>query len=332
MREAVCTREDPPGCTAACPLRLDMREVCAHAAKGDFAKAAGVIRSHALSVSAVRSMFRHVCGSLRAFPAGRRGTDKGAGESLCDVRRSRRQPVSASAEKQAGHCRRQRALCPGLLLGAGEKGYEIRWHTECSGLKEPLLCRGLTEEEASADLQSFSALKLTRTELEAGGEERFRKWAGQADAPSASRRSFSQRTGTEKPDCLKTVFASQDGGEAADVPWILAWAKYAAARADRYLQGASPDGISPPALQESRLYVTMDGVKGSRAPTEEKAPDRETAAAEAARCIGCQCLECVKGCAYLQHIKEIRGGHPGDLQQSFDRHGQSYGQRHDQRL
>ena len=36
-REAVCTREDPPGCTAACPLRLDMREVCAHAAKGDFA-------------------------------------------------------------------------------------------------------------------------------------------------------------------------------------------------------------------------------------------------------------------------------------------------------
>ena len=44
-REAVCTREDPPGCTAACPLRLDMREVCAHAAKGDFAKAAGVIRA-----------------------------------------------------------------------------------------------------------------------------------------------------------------------------------------------------------------------------------------------------------------------------------------------
>lgn len=30
---------------------------------------------------------------------------------------------------------------------------------------------------------------------------------------------------------------------------------------------------------------------------------RESAAAEAARCIRCQCLECVKGCVYLQDYK-----------------------------
>lgn len=27
-REAVCTREDPPGCMAHCPLHIDMRTVC----------------------------------------------------------------------------------------------------------------------------------------------------------------------------------------------------------------------------------------------------------------------------------------------------------------
>ena len=30
QREAVCTREEPPGCQAACPLHLDMRAVCGH--------------------------------------------------------------------------------------------------------------------------------------------------------------------------------------------------------------------------------------------------------------------------------------------------------------
>ena len=43
-REAVCTRTDPPPCMAACPLGIDMRSVCDHAAKGDFSKAAGIIR------------------------------------------------------------------------------------------------------------------------------------------------------------------------------------------------------------------------------------------------------------------------------------------------
>lgn len=59
-REAVCTREDPPACMAACPLHIDMRAVCAHAAKGDFKKAAGVIRTampflHLLSKKCGRS-------------------------------------------------------------------------------------------------------------------------------------------------------------------------------------------------------------------------------------------------------------------------------------
>ena len=43
-REAVCTRTDPPPCMAACPLGIDMRSVCDHAANGDFSKAAGIIR------------------------------------------------------------------------------------------------------------------------------------------------------------------------------------------------------------------------------------------------------------------------------------------------
>ena len=193
-----------------------------------------------------------------------------------------------------------------LLLGSwGKKGYEIRWHTECSGLKEPLLCRGLTEEEASADLQSFSALKLTRTELEAGGEERFRKWAGQADAV-----------------CLAPELFAADGDGEAGLPGKL----FLRVAGRRRGSGCSMDpglgkiyrgqggqisagcfrrtAFLPPALQESRLYVTMDGVKGSRALTEEKAPDRENGGGrKLPAASGVSGLECVKGCAYLQQYK-----------------------------
>lgn len=43
-REAVCTREEPPQCTASCPLHLDMRLACSLAGEGNFSKAAGVLR------------------------------------------------------------------------------------------------------------------------------------------------------------------------------------------------------------------------------------------------------------------------------------------------
>ena len=68
-REAVCTREDPPGCTAALPAPAGYARGLRPCGKRRFCKGSrGDPCSHALSVSAVRSMFRHVCGSLRAFP------------------------------------------------------------------------------------------------------------------------------------------------------------------------------------------------------------------------------------------------------------------------
>ena len=49
--------------------------------------------------------------------------------------------------------------------------------------------------------------------------------------------------------------------------------------------------------------MTLDGITGSRAVTGQGTLTREMAAEEAARCIQCQCLECVKGCVYLQEFK-----------------------------
>ena len=42
-RESLCVHEQPAFCAAACPLRLDARELLGHAAKGELAQARAMI-------------------------------------------------------------------------------------------------------------------------------------------------------------------------------------------------------------------------------------------------------------------------------------------------
>ena len=53
---------------------------------------------------------------------------------------------------------------------------------------------------------------------------------------------------------------------------------------------------------ETRLYTNTEGVEPS---DRISIVDKETAVAEAKRCIQCHCDECIKGCAYLQHYKKF---------------------------
>ena len=133
QREAVCTREDPPGCSAVCPLHLDIRTVCAYAAKGDFAKAAGVIRSV--------TPFLHLL--AKGCP--------GACEEACALSRIGEGIQARALEKACalygGKERGSRFLIPRknkkVIVGGddlfalaccwelGRKGYEIFWYTWC---------------------------------------------------------------------------------------------------------------------------------------------------------------------------------------------------------
>lgn len=89
-------------------------------------------------------------------------------------------------------------------------------------------------------------------------------------------------------------------GEAAD-------ARRAAASMDRHMSGASltasreKEGPIP-----TRLYTSLKGVTPSArvVPADVSGVlDASEASSEAARCLNCQCLECVKVCAYLEHYK-----------------------------
>ena len=295
QREAVCTREEPPGCQAACPLHLDMRAVCGHEARGDFKKAAAVIRQ--------TTPFLYLLARTCSAPCQKACTLSRLGEGV------RVRDLELACALYGGPAGGSRFLIPrknkkvlvagdGIFALAccrelGKKGYEVHWHTACASFQSPLLELGLSPEEAAADLSEFSTLRITREAAEKFSGETLEDWSRRADAFCVSPELVFGRL-------PENGFTGPAGKETV---WILAAARYAAMQADRYLQGASPEGLEEPKVYESRLHVTLDGITGSRAVTGQGALTREMAAEEAARCIQCQCLECVKGCVYLQEFK-----------------------------
>ena len=295
QREAVCTREEPPGCQAACPLHLDMRAVCGHEARGDFKKAAAVIRQ--------TTPFLYLLARTCSAPCQKACTLSRLGEGV------RVRDLELACALYGGPAGGSRFLIPrknkkvlvagdGIFALAccrelGKKGYEVHWHTDCASFQAPLLELGLSPEEAAADLSEFSTLRITREAAEKFFGETLEDWSCRADAFCVSPELVFGRL-------PENGFTGPAGKETV---WILAAARYAAMQADRYLQGASPEGLEEPKVYESRLHVTLDGITGSRAVTGQGALTREMAAEEAARCIQCQCLECVKGCVYLQEFK-----------------------------
>jgi hypothetical protein len=83
-------------------------------------------------------------------------------------------------------------------------------------------------------------------------------------------------------------------------------AKKAALTVDRLAQNLDPmNNRGDEGACETRLITNMDGVADSgRVLCGADGYTREEAAAEAARCIQCSCVECVKGCVYLQHYNK----------------------------
>lgn len=295
-REAVCTREDPPACTAACPLHIDMRTVCAHAAKGNFSKAAGVIRSATPFLHLLSKNCGGTCTAECTLSKMGDGIALQALERACALYGGsgavNRFMIPKKNKKTAvfGDGLFSLACCWEL----GKKGYEMIWYTMRSSMKEVLLEWGLTEEEAVSELTAFQGFRIAVKTQDVLSENRMDELISGMDAALISPELHWSR--------LPEGAFSGRSYEAAE--WILAEARRTSLLADCYMQGVlKSDGKKEKDLRESRLFVTMDGVEGSGALTDVEHVTKENAMAEAARCIQCQCLECIKGCAYLQHYK-----------------------------
>ncbi len=321
-----CIQEEAPECTAACPLHVDGRAFVGHVADGQWSEAWKVLR---------RTMpFPGILGRICDAPCrlrckrGERGDpiQIGALERTCvgtPPPPVRIQPLPRKGKGVA-------------VVGAGLSGLTAAWDLARKGYSVQIFETGVrlgdglrarfgdrlneaatTEEldrlmgldvavEVAAGVEAPGFLEACRSDFDAVFVSLDgvlgRRWAVDRDgAGEIAVAPGSQATGTPG------VFAG--GRPAADGPspvWQAAEGRWGATSIDRFLQKVSPTaGREKDGPYRTRLFTSLEGVEplpAVAAADPWAGYSAAEAVAEAGRCLRCECLECVKVCAYLERF------------------------------
>ena len=301
-RESLCVHEQPPYCNAACPLKLDTKAMMAAIAAGDFNKAMQLYEK------------------ITPFPSILCAGCEAPCEGKCKLRELG-DGVSIRALEAAAVCYGERAKKRGLLRKktkkaaifgadlftlflAGElsrKMYPVTVYAQFPD-REAMLAALAPQVTGAEDDLSRLDIKF---EWNADPAAVYAEAAMKYDLRCASYETAQQMYPDLTVDEAVMVCREHDliTGPWTGVLGAAFAAKKAALSADRLAQNLDPAntrGEEGPVT--TRLYTNLEGVEPSR-----RIPitDRESAMAEAARCIGCHCDECVKGCAFLQHFNKF---------------------------
>jgi glutamate synthase (NADPH) small chain len=322
-----CIQDEPPRCTAACPIHLDARAFIGQMSKGAWAEAWKVLRK--------TMPFPAILGRLCDAPCQKACLREEVDQAIA-VHLLERACVETPAPPQ-----RLRPL-PGrdktvAVVGSdlssltaawdlARKGYRVTLFEagEALGgglryLSEAVLPRRVLEEETGALATLGVAIQRTAPLSEAGRVEDLireydaiylglegadlRPWDLDRDSKGRVQvEARLQRTSREK------IFA---GGqprweETLSPVWQAAEGRWAATSIDRYLQKVSlTAGREKEGPFRTRLFTSLDGVASVPMIIPEdglSGYNVEEALGEARRCLQCECLECVKVCTYLERF------------------------------
>ncbi len=308
--EAQCVQEEPPSCTAECPLHVDARTFCTLMNEGNWSKAWGIL-TRTLPLPGVLSRLCHgpcMDACLRSKKGG--AINLPALERFCAVQVTK--PVRSIPMPAKG--KRVCVLGGGLagLSAASDlvrKGIKVVLHSSKPGLElaeadSSPLPSGILESElerlAKLGVDFQPAINVSRAECESLLEEFDAVVIDRTEQDIAP-------LNLDEPDAV-TLGTSLPGlfiaGVEGEPIFQAASGRKAALSSERFMQGASMvAGRDREGSYESLLHTNLDGV----APVDpvavpEDGYDVEQAKAEAGRCIHCECLECVKHCEYLEQF------------------------------
>lgn len=298
-REGICTRLEPPQCQAGCPIHVDVRALMKAVSRAEYDKGYAIIKSAVSFVNLIARKCEAPClngcvlkdkGSIRINTIEKAcaayGKDKPKSKFL--LPRKNKKAAVLGTDLFALAC------CAEL----GEKGYEV--HFFGPNPRDILLKLGLSEAEAKADLAVFDSLRVSFIEETSINAVLLNQKTAEYEALCMSHdlRIFFQQT--ELP---QNVFW---GHAMATLIDTLCAAKSIALDADRFMQGVQTEqGRQREGTFVSTLYVSADEIRAAKAyeRTLEASLEQKAVTVEAARCIQCECTECIKGCAFLQHYK-----------------------------
>ncbi|OPY03447.1 MAG: Glutamate synthase (NADPH) small chain [Syntrophorhabdus sp. PtaB.Bin047] len=325
-REERCIEDEPPWCSAACPLHVDARAFIGHLARNDAAEALNVLhrtmplpnilgricdapcetfckRSQAGEAIRIGALERScVCQDARPRklfvlpPRGKRVAIGGSGLSSLAVawdclRKGYGVRIFEAGERPG----EELALCHPDLLPRSVVDEEIAFLMKL-GMEVETGAATHRPEFLERCLETFDAVYLGLDCLPGGA------WGLERDDSGGIRvEPGTQRTSREG------VFAGGLPREGRVSPvWQAAEGRFAANSIDRHIQRVSlTAGREKEGPSSTRLYTSIAGViplPAVKAADPLKGYSGEEALHEARRCLQCRCLECVKVCVYLERF------------------------------
>ena len=298
-REVLCVHEQPAYCNAACPLKLDTKAMVAAIAAGDFNKA--------MQLYDKITPFPHVLSSGCEAPC--EGNCKlcslGEGIAIRELEAAVASFGEPPRKKAFMRKKTKKAAVFGVdlfsLFLAGElakKMYPVTVYCSFSD-KEALL--EAVAPNAAADLKRLDIQFVWNAHM----AESFAADAGKHDLLCASYETAQTLfPGLEVDEAVMVCREHKlITGKTEGILGAAFGAKKAALSADRMAQNLDPANTrGEEGSVETKLYTNLEGVEPS---FRIGCADKESTMAEANRCIQCQCDECIKGCAYLQHYNKF---------------------------
>ena len=306
-RESLCVHEQPAYCNAACPLKLDTKAMVAAIASGDFSKA--------LQLYEKITPFPYILSALCEAPC--EGKCKlctlGEGVSVRELEAAALRYGERAKKKGLLRKKAKKAAIFGADLFsvflAGElakKMYPVTVYCSQSDAAD-LIAACIPELPAAYKEATVADLKKADIKFEFCTDPAsvYAEAVGKYDLIGASYRVAQQLYPNLTVDETVMVYREQRllTGKTEGVLDAAFAAKKAALSADRLAQNLDPSNTrGEEGSVETRLYTNTEVVEES---SRIWITDRESAIAEASRCIQCHCDECIKGCVYLQHYKKF---------------------------
>ena len=312
---ARCVYEEPPFCSAACPLKLDTRAFLKAAADGDFKKALQLYEK-ATPFPLILSM-----GCEPPCEAKCRLCERGDGIAVRAVEAAVARYGQASRLGSVFRTKKKKTVA---ILGSGlfplflageleKKAYPITVFCEQENLEDFLHCETefLDEEAFALELKRLKGKDIQfifGCELD---EAFFLRQKESFDVLCASEAVASKLFPEAETDSGLMIMEAEKlvTGVGSGVMAAAFGAKKAALTVDRLAQNLDPRNMrGSEGAVESRLFTDLNEAKAlSRVRMDGSGYTAEEAAQEAKRCIQCHCEECMKSCAYLKHYKKYPG-------------------------
>ena len=320
--ESKCIQDEPPACQTMCPLHLEARTLARLMAEGKIREARKILDRY-LPLSGLTA---YLCEGPCRPHCRRSEIDQGLDIALLE-RACVRQSSSARPLAMPATGKKVGLVGGGLssLVAAWElarKGHQVTIHHygPVGGWLLSLPPEQLPPEALAEALDHLARVKVafqalpgyTKDELDRIRNDFPVVYLG-FDDPALSPVDLELQTQdvlarkVTLATALPNVFAyPMRRDRDRKFIWEMAAGRRAAGSIDRVLQGGAPDTAREgEGTYPTRLYTDISAVKVQPrvVPADPLAPTADEARDEAARCLQCQCLECVKKCVYLHHYQ-----------------------------